>query len=119
MKKIMNDLKIDNLRKKDIEYIEDLVVSSQKYLNGEMSDIEIINILNNICDICWNDWEHDDPNIVAFKGRWSEVTDIEEEIRTGKANFGPPYEPRTQEYLDQIMDEDRPKMKEWCQEIIE
>jgi hypothetical protein len=112
-------LKIDNLRGEDVEYIEDLVISSARYLKGEIPDRKIIDVGNYICDISWTYWKYEDQKLSAFKGTWSEVTDIEEEIRTGKANFCTSYEARTQEYLDQIIDEDRPKMKKWCQEIIE
>ena len=106
----MNDLKIDNLRRKDIEYMEDLVVSSQKYLNGEMSDIEIINVIDDICDISWTYWEYDDQKLSGFKGIGSQIRDVKDEIEEGT---------KTQEDLEEYIAFFMPSMKKSCKEIIE
>ena len=103
-------LRLDNLRRKDTEYIEELVASSKRYLNGEMSDIEIINVIDDICDISWTYWKCDDQNLSRFKGIWSQIRDIKDAIKEGQ---------ETQEDLEEYIKSCVSRMKESCREIIE
>ena len=74
-------IKFEELQSDDVEYIEDLIESSNLYLQGKLSNEEIATKLNSICTIYF---KYEDYDLLMFKGVWSEIDDIEQEIREGK-----------------------------------
>lgn len=108
--------KIQYLEEKDIEIIEELITYSKKYLKGEISDREVINVINGIC----TDYMMlSDENLLSFKGIWSEIDDIEYEIRTGKPSSDVKDTVDTEEDLKEYIESCLPRMQEACEEIIE
>ena len=98
---------INNLKGEDLVSIEELVVSSKKYLNDEISNLEIINIINSICTIYL---KYDAPKLIEFKGIWSQIGDIKDAIKDGQ---------ETQKDLEEYIESCVPWMKERCQKIVE
>ena len=103
-------LEINNLGEKDVEYLENLIISSARYLEGEISDLEIIDIIDEICNISWTYWEYDDQKLSGFKGIGSQIRDVKDEIEEGI---------KTQEDLKEYIAFFVPGMKKDCKKIIE
>jgi hypothetical protein len=100
-------IKFEDLQRDDIEYIEDLINSSELYLQDKLSDEEIITRLNGISTIYL---KYEDQYLLMFKGIWSDVYDIKEEIRKGKME--------TIE-LDSYIKDDREIMRKACNNLVE
>jgi hypothetical protein len=93
----------------EYDYIKDIITTASRYLNNQLSDLDLILTMNNLCSIAITDKGNSDRDLLAFKAIWSEMTDIEDEIKEGKA---------TQEDVKDYIVSERELMKEACLELI-
>ncbi len=112
---------MNNFTIKDLNELKRMLKYATRYLNDLYSDMDVITKMNGVCT---NFWErgYKDLRLHSFKGIWSEVTDMQDEIEGKYVICIRPLisdEVATQEELDNYIALHRPKMKEWCKEIIE
>lgn len=89
----------------NISRISKIVKTALMYLNNDLTDIELIIIMNSLCSM-----KNKDQDLLMFKGIWSDLTDIEEEIMKCATS---------QEELSEFLDKERSLMRIACNNLIQ
>lgn len=104
-------INIPELKKADIQHIEEMIYLCEEYLNKKIGHEEIIISLNRIATLY-----DGDEYLNMFKGMWSEIDDIREEIKTGKNYFGDIK--TTEKDLEDYINSSIPDIKEGCKVLV-
>jgi argininosuccinate lyase len=111
---------LQKLVEDDIDFISNIVNSAELYLAGNISNEEVIDIMNGLCTIYYDyvdEEQDDDKDLLMFKGIWSQIGDIKDEIRTGESYFGKV--DTSQKDLDEYIESRAAKIKKSCKILIE
>ncbi len=92
---------------RDVPTIKELLQYAESFLDNKISKRQLIDNMEDVCSVFL---DHEDRELLSFKGLWSEVTDIEDEINEGKS---------TQKDIDDYVGIHINIMKESCKTLIE